>query len=101
MPPVQEIKKSARGFASINPEKRWEIARKGGKSVPDNKRAFSLNPELASKAGRKGGRKVAPRKRSFSRDHALAAEAGRKGGHAVHGAAALFADQRRDQERGL
>ena len=58
---MEELKKSKRGFASMDPEKQREIARKGGQSVD-------------------------PRKRSFARDHALASEAGRRGGHAMHGA---------------
>ena len=65
-------------------EKRRAIARKGGESVPNEKRSFSQNPGLASEAGRKGGRSVNPEKRSFSQDHSLAAQAGRKGGHASH-----------------
>jgi general stress protein YciG len=85
---MQEIRKSNRGFASMEPAKQREIARKGGQSVPDEKRSFSQNPELAAMAGRKGGQSVNPAKRSFSRDHALASEAGRKGGHASHGAMA-------------
>ena len=36
-------------------EKQREIARKGGRSVPDEKRSFSQNHQLASEAGRKGG----------------------------------------------
>jgi uncharacterized protein len=76
---------SKRGFASMDPAKQREIARKGGQSVPDEKRSFSQNPELAARAGRKGGQSVSPAKRSFSRDHTLASEAGRKGGHASHG----------------
>jgi general stress protein YciG len=44
-----------RGFASMSEERRREIASKGGKSVPADKRAFSMNPALASEAGRKGG----------------------------------------------
>ncbi|QGN00017.1 general stress protein [Methylocystis parvus] len=82
---MQEVKKANRGFASMSPEKQREIARKGGKSVPNEKRSFSQNPELASRAGRKGGQSVDPSKRSFARNHALASEAGRKGGHASHG----------------
>jgi general stress protein YciG len=74
-----EPKKSTRGFASMSEEKRREIARKGGRSVPAEKRSFSQDPALASKAGKKGGRSVNPSKRSFSRDHALASEAGQKG----------------------
>lgn len=65
-------------------EKRRAIARKGGESVPNEKRSFSQDPELAAKAGRKGGRSVDPEKRSFSQNHLLAARAGRKGGHASH-----------------
>ena len=37
-------------------EKRREIARKGGRSVPNEKRSFSQNHQLASEAGSKGGR---------------------------------------------
>lgn len=77
--------RSTRGFASMDLEKRRAIARKGGESVPNEKRSFSQNPELASQAGRKGGQSVDPEKRSFSQDHGLAAQAGRKGGHASHG----------------
>jgi uncharacterized protein len=84
MTAMQTPRKSNRGFASMDPEKQRLIARKGGKSVPDEKRSFSQNPELAAKAGRKGGQSVNPDKRSFSRDHSLASEAGRKGGHASH-----------------
>lgn len=75
---------STRGFASMDREKQRAIARKGGESVPNEKRSFSQNPRLAAEAGRKGGLSVSPAKRSFSRNHALASEAGRKGGHASH-----------------
>ena len=43
---------STRGFASMDPEKQREIARKGGESVPNEKRSFSQNPTLAAAAGR-------------------------------------------------
>lgn len=46
---------SNRGFASMDREKQREIARKGGRSVPNEKRSFSQNHQLASEAGRKGG----------------------------------------------
>ncbi len=52
---VEIRKTSARGFASMNAEKQREIARKGGRSVPNEKRSFSQNHQLASEAGRKGG----------------------------------------------
>ncbi|MCG6121117.1 MAG: stress-induced protein [Microvirga sp.] len=45
-----------RGFAAMSPEKRREIASKGGRSVPADKRSFAQDRALASKAGRKGGR---------------------------------------------
>jgi general stress protein YciG len=73
---------STRGFASMDRETQLAIARKGGASVPNEKRSFAQNRRLAAEAGRKGGQN--PSKRSFSRDHALASEAGRKGGHASH-----------------
>jgi general stress protein YciG len=46
---------SNRGFATMDADKQREIARKGGRSVPDEKRSFSRNRQLASEAGRKGG----------------------------------------------
>jgi general stress protein YciG len=47
--------KSERGFAKMTEEERREIARKGGESVPDEKRSLSQDRDLASEAGRKGG----------------------------------------------
>ena len=47
--------KSERGFASMDEDKQRDIARKGGESMPDDKRSFSQDRELASEAGRKGG----------------------------------------------
>lgn len=44
-----------RGFASMDEDKQRKIARKGGESVPDEKRSFSQDRELAAEAGRKGG----------------------------------------------
>jgi len=46
---------SNRGFAAMDEDKQREIARKGGESVPDDKRSFSQDRNLASEAGRKGG----------------------------------------------
>lgn len=57
MTPSKENKpKARRGFAAMSPEVQRQIARKGGQSVPDEKRSFFRNRELASKAGSKGGR---------------------------------------------
>ena len=56
MPTVDTGKPRARrGFAAMNPERRREIARKGGASVPGEKRSFAKDRDLAASAGRKGG----------------------------------------------
>jgi len=54
---------STRGFAGMDPEKQREIARKGGRAVPNEKRSFSQNHSLASEAGRRGGRASRPSQR--------------------------------------
>ena len=64
----------------MSPEKRSEIARKGGRSVKPENRSFSRDPALASSAGRKGGVSISPKKRAFAMDKDLASSAGRKGG---------------------
>jgi general stress protein YciG len=46
-----------RGFAAMDPEKRREIARRGGAAVPADKRSFAKDTTLASQAGRVGGTK--------------------------------------------
>lgn len=55
---TEVTKKQMRGFACMSPEKRREIARKGGASVPKDKRSFAKDPGLAMRAGRKGGSSV-------------------------------------------
>ena len=47
--------KSRRGFAAMDPERRREIARKGGASVQPHNRSFSKDRDLAVSAGHKGG----------------------------------------------
>jgi general stress protein YciG len=47
--------KSRRGFAAMDPEKRREIAARGGAAVPADKRSFSQNRQLAKDAGAAGG----------------------------------------------
>lgn len=44
-----------RGFASLTAERRLEIARMGGSSVPPEKRSFARDQDLAREAGRRGG----------------------------------------------
>ena len=48
-------KPARRGFAAMDKDRQREIARKGGASVPDEKRSFSQDRDLAANAGRKGG----------------------------------------------
>jgi general stress protein YciG len=71
-----------RGFASLTPERRREIASKGGRSVPAEKRSYSMNRELAAAAGKKGGLVCPPEKRTYSVDKELASRAGKIGGSA-------------------
>lgn len=52
--------KKPRGFALLSPERRKEIARKGGKAVPAEKRYYA-DKANASAAGFKGGK--SPRRR--------------------------------------
>jgi general stress protein YciG len=68
-----------RGFASLSPERRKEIAAMGGRSVPKYKRTFRKNRALARSAGAKGGANVPAEKRAFC-DRAKARLAGCKGG---------------------
>lgn len=48
--------KSRRGFASMTPERRKEIASMGGKSVAPENRSFAKSRDLARSAGKSGGR---------------------------------------------
>ncbi|MDR3511093.1 MAG: general stress protein [Caulobacteraceae bacterium] len=52
---IRSHKPARRGFAAMDKERQREIARKGGASVPDEKRSFSQDRDLAAAAGRKGG----------------------------------------------
>jgi general stress protein YciG len=52
---METVPKLRRGFAAMSPERVREIAKKGGASVPNEKRAFSKDKDLAAEAGRKGG----------------------------------------------
>ena len=52
----QTTSKAKRGFAAMDSEKQREIARRGGKSVPPERRSFAQSRELAATAGRTGGK---------------------------------------------
>jgi general stress protein YciG len=62
VPVTYDNKISKRGFASMSPERRLEIARKGGAAVPAEKRSFAQNKQLAQEAGRRGGSSGGARK---------------------------------------
>lgn len=54
--PQDDVRRPGRrGFAAMDPERRREIARRGGASVPSEKRSFAQDRGLAANAGRKGG----------------------------------------------
>lgn len=63
-----EATRRPRGFAAMSPEKQREIASKGGRSVPADKRSFAQNRDLAAAAGKVGGSNVPDDHRSFSQD---------------------------------
>jgi len=67
---------SKRGFASMDSQRKREIASKGGRAAHEKGTAHEFSPEEARNAGRKGGEVV-----SRNRDHM--ANIGRKGGEAV------------------
>ena len=46
-----------RGFASMNSQRRKEVASKGGKTSHERGTAHEFTPEEARMAGKKGGRK--------------------------------------------
>lgn len=48
-------KKRRRGFAAMDDSKQRDLAAKGGRSVPREKRSFARDHGLAAEAGRKGG----------------------------------------------
>lgn len=70
------------GFASMEEERRREIASKGGKSVPGEERSFSRDHELAAEAGRRGGE--ASHGGGGAQKHQRAAEPVRQGGEVSH-----------------
>jgi uncharacterized protein len=64
---------SRRGFASMDPEKQREIARRGGRAAHEKGNAHEFSADEAREAGRKGGERV-------SADRSRMAEIGRRGG---------------------
>lgn len=75
MDEVTEKPKSRRGFASMTPERRREIASRGGFAVKPENRSYSKNRELAAEAGRKGGLKGGRRIETTAPSEAVVEEA--------------------------
>src|SRR5215468_3879558 len=86
--------KSRRGFASMDPAKRREIARKGGRAAHAQGSAHEFTSEEARMAGRKGGEAAHARGTAHEFTSDEAREAGRKGGRvrSVRGAARMTTD---------
>ncbi len=72
---MEKKEKSKRGLACLSPERRREIARMGGQSVPPEKRAFARDVALAAKAGSIGGAAAPAENRMFRKDKDLARRA--------------------------
>lgn len=49
----QEIR--LRGFAAMDKDRRREIAQRGGRNVPAERRSFARDRDLAMRAGQRGG----------------------------------------------
>lgn len=71
-------KKSKRGFASMDPEKLREIAKKGGQIAHQMGRAHKFTPEEARVAGKLGGYKVSQNREHMSRIGTLGGESQRQ-----------------------
>lgn len=84
--PMSE-KPKGRGFLSMTPEKRREIAKLGGKAAHKNGRAHQFTSEEARAAGHKGGKAT-----SANREHM--AMIGRKGGSMRGRAKEVAAEER-------
>jgi general stress protein YciG len=69
-----------RGFASMDPAKQREIARKGGKAAHEKGTAHRFTSEEARAAGRKGGRVAHDNGKAHQFTPEEARAAGRKGG---------------------
>ena len=84
---MEELKKSKRGFASMDPEKQRADRPKRRSERSRQEAQLFAKPGSGRQSGAQGrAMSVDPRNRSFARDHVLASEAGRKGGHASHSA---------------
>jgi general stress protein YciG len=79
---------SARGFASMDPQRQREIASLGGRAAHEKGTAHEFTSEEARQAGSKGGQAAHEKGTAHEFDSQEAREAGRKGGQASHGGGA-------------
>lgn len=91
---MSDTPKSRKGFASMTPEQRSEVARAGGRTAHALGVAHEYTSESGAAAGRKGGAKVAS-------DRAWMAEIGRRGGKARAENAAAKRDIEESVREGL
>src|SRR5262249_47136068 len=75
-------KNSRRGFAGMTPERRREIARRGGKTSHAQGGAHQFTPEEARRAGRQGGLTAHAKGVAHKCPRQEAAAEGRQGGRA-------------------
>jgi general stress protein YciG len=86
---IQNAKpKGRQGFASMTPERRKEIANKGGRAAHAQGLAHRFTSEEAKEAGKKGGRATQAKGAGHRWTIEEAQEAGRKGGKATQAKAA-------------
>ena len=78
--------RSARGFASMDPQRQREIASQGGRAAHQKGTAHQFNSEEARVAGSKGGQAAHRKGTAHEFNSEEAREAGRKGGQASHAA---------------
>src|ERR1051326_2852205 len=88
-----ESTRAARGFAAMSPERKREIASKGGRAAHMKGTAHEFTSDEARAAGRKGGETV-------SRDRQHMAEIGRKGGIASRAGNGDNGNESRTQTKG-
>lgn len=77
-PVTPEKKRRGRGFGALSPERRREIASRGGKAAHESGNAHEYTSEEAREAGRKGGTACHAARRAAKKVAESAAKSGRK-----------------------
>jgi general stress protein YciG len=66
--PEQQVQKTKRGFASMNPEQQRAIASRGGRAAHQQGVAHEWNSDEAKQAGKKGGQTSGQKRKSVRID---------------------------------